>query len=256
MSWSKFKDNAHISNKDNKTEVEIIQDENHMELESINETTSNTKPSTAEGVDVEMLDSTNNQMEHNFSRVDTPPLSSRTPTTTRNKDGSKGSGMIMRQSGGGGVELEDIMLQAREGIGGNRLSKQALKVSAILHHAPQPPSSPPHLPLNLDGDSDDTNTKAVKNEEEVRLDSSIISSEDEMEEIVVEVEEISNQYAGIEGYNSSEKGHVVEIEVEGQEGVGMGIAEPKQDRMVRKEIVRVVVVALIALIVVLVFVFT
>lgn len=256
VSWNKVNDSAqnesNLSQKENNTTVEN-KDENQMELESLKETTSNKLENNEGEVDmekhkeVEMMD-TNNEVVHVYGRVDTPPLSSRSSTSTTS---SKGSGITIHNNSNNnkhhyrqsGVELEDIVLEAREGIGNdNRMSRKALRNSVILHSPPHPPSSPPNLPLTI-----------MKQREDLSADRSI--NEDDTEEQLA----MASIYADMEAYVAAEKGHIIEVkegEIEMQEGVGMGIAKPKQDRLVRKEIVRIIIVALIAVVVVIVFVFT
>lgn len=279
MSWMKEDAQGEADlHKNNTLYIDDNLHETHMELTSLNDeiiiNTTTTDEVELDKTNMDMI--TNNEIV--YPRVETPPLSKKSrmsPATTRAMRGSKGgSGMLIRRSNENEVELEEIVLQAREGVGvdgadigigglegTNRLSNQALKVSAILHAPQSPPSSPPHEPLNSLKQSrrsiGNNNNNNNKDEDE---DEDEDNTEDDMEgeeiEFVEDVAQVVCHY-DIEAYGN-ETAHIVDMEGGDVqvEGVGMGIAPPKQDKMVLKEVIRISALAIVAIIVVLIFVFT
>jgi len=194
-----------------------------------------------------------------------------TPTQRRTRGGSKGVASQMKSSldlDGGLAEVtkgdRDITKGDRDrvGIGSDLVEQAANKLSAILLHIKQPPASPPQTPLTHSSSSNisisNLSRKSLRSTRELKP---IVVEEGQPSNGVVEMKDVGEMeevgvYPDIEPYEPDAIGeHTVMVGKE-EENVGVGIAEPKADSMVRKEIVRISIVAIIALLVVLLFVLT
>eukprot|EP00026_Physarum_polycephalum_P009340 Phypoly_transcript_09460.p1 GENE.Phypoly_transcript_09460~~Phypoly_transcript_09460.p1 ORF type:complete len:432 (+),score=101.66 Phypoly_transcript_09460:75-1370(+) len=200
----------------------------------------------------------------------TPTLG--TPRLGRPRVGSKV--IQMRKS----LDLDPVLAEAMEqvkaggagggGGGGTDLMDQAANhISAILLHATkQPPPSPQHTALTHSTSSNLSHTSARRKSLRLtrELKPVVMEEEEEGQPSELELQEIASmgQYPDIEPYEPDTTGEQTVMVGEGEEivkvndGVGANIGEPKADNMVRKEIVRITVVAIVALLVVLLFVLT
>ena len=202
------------------------------------------------------------------------------PRIGKPRGGSQGVGVAqIRKSLHTEPVLAEAMEQVKVGVGGMSLVDQAANnLSAILLHVNQPPSSPPKAPLSQSTSSNEIiNTSSrsskrisIRNTKELKRSVVVVEEEAEVEGQLsgLELQELASvveAYPDIEPYEPPDAvgeqsvmmvvGESEEVKGDGV-GVGVGIAEPKGDRMVRKEIVRISVVAIVALLVVLLFVLT
>ena len=199
------------------------------------------------------------------------------PRIGKPRGGSQGVGVAqIRKSLHTEPVLAEAMEQVKVGVGGMSLVDQAANnLSAILLHVNQPPSSPPKAPLSQSTSSNEiiNNTSSskrisIRNTKELKRSVVVVEEEAEVEGQLsgLELQELASvveAYPDIEPYEPPDavgEQSVMMVVGEGEEvkgdGVGVGIAEPKGDSMVRKEIVRISVVAIVALLVVLLFVLT